>query len=87
MRSIIITSFGLILWAVSLAIPKLIGQDNSQAKKMATFLFIFVWLLIAGYNMWKGILAGYTMGEELPIFLMIFLIPTIAALFVQKKFL
>ncbi|GEM_PF-645162 len=87
MRSIIITTVGLILWALFLAIPKMIKRDSAQAKIIATYLFIGLWFLIAAHNMWKGMQVGYSFLEELPIFLMIFLIPSAAALLVKMKFL
>jgi hypothetical protein len=45
-------------------------------------IFIPLWLLAAGVNLWLGVThAGYSVGEELPIFLAIFGVPAaIAAL-------
>jgi hypothetical protein len=42
----------------------------------------------AALNMWMGVSkAGYSFGEELPIFLLIFLLPSLVALAVKWKFL
>jgi hypothetical protein len=50
-------------------------------------IFIPTWLVAAGINMWIGVAcAGYSVTEELPIFLLIFLLPAAAALFIQWKF-
>lgn len=87
MRSIIITTVGLILWSVFLAIPKMIKKDSVSAKRISTDLFIVFWFIVSAHNMWKGVQVGYGFFEELPIFLMIFLIPTVAALLVKSKFL
>jgi hypothetical protein len=43
-------------------------------------LFIPLWLIGAGVNMWLGVShAGYSTAEELPIFLAIFGLPAAAA--------
>jgi hypothetical protein len=43
-------------------------------------LFIPLWLIGAGLNMWLGVhQAGYSAAEELPIFLAIFGLPAAAA--------
>jgi hypothetical protein len=47
-----------------------------------------LWLLIAGSNMWVGVVkAGYSATEELPIFLLIFVIPSAVAIVLKWKFL
>jgi hypothetical protein len=53
----------------------------------ATQIFIPVWLAAALINMWIGVSrAGYSVAEELPIFLAIFAIPAVVAAFVWWKF-
>ena len=53
----------------------------------AAKIFIPVWLVAALVNMWIGVSrAGYSVMEELPIFLAIFAIPGIAAAFIWWKF-
>jgi hypothetical protein len=45
-------------------------------------------VLAAAANMWLGVSqAGYSFREELPIFLLIFLLPSAVAMFVKWKFL
>ena len=42
----------------------------------ATQIFIAVWFVAALANMWMGVVrAGYSIAEELPIFLAIFAVP------------
>lgn len=86
MRSVIIISLGLILWALSLAASKFLGNENPLAKKTTTLIFIALWFILAGVNMYHGTQAGYSVQEELSIFLMIFSIPSVIAFLVQKKF-
>ena len=53
----------------------------------ATRVFAVIWFLIAAGNMWIGLTqAGYSFKEELPIFLLIFLLPVATAIFVKWKF-
>ncbi|HEY7635594.1 MAG TPA: hypothetical protein VH763_08625 [Gemmatimonadales bacterium] len=46
--------------------------------------FIPIWLLAAAINLWAGVaLAGYTVAEEAPIFLVVFAVPAVVALFLS----
>lgn len=85
-RSVIIISLGLILWALCLAASKFFGTQNPLAKATTTTIFIVVWFTLAAVNLYYETKAGYTVTEELPIFLMIFLISSLVAFIVQKKF-
>jgi hypothetical protein len=54
----------------------------------ATAAFVVLWFVAAAANMWIGVSqAGYSFREELPIFLLIFLLPSALAIFVNWKFL
>ena len=56
------------------------GGPRSAAN--AAKLFIPVWLAAASINMWLGVSrAGYSVAEEFPIFLVIFLTPGVVAVF------
>jgi hypothetical protein len=60
---------------VLLTLCVLIGRA-SGAK-----LFIPLWLVGAGINMWIGVTrAGYSVAEEAPIFLLVFAVPAVVAL-------
>jgi hypothetical protein len=53
----------------------------------AAKFFIPVWLAVALVNMWLGVSrAGYSVADELPIFLVIFAIPAAAAAFIWWRF-
>ena len=53
----------------------------------AAKIFIPVWLVAALINMWIGVSqGGYTVAEEFPIFLAIFVVPAAVAAFVWWKF-
>lgn len=85
-RSVIIMSLGLILWALCLAAAKFFGNQNPLARPTTTIIFIVLWFILAAVNLYYGTKAGFTVTQELPIFLMIFLIPSLVAILVQRKF-
>jgi hypothetical protein len=60
-----------------LALCALLGRANGAR------LFIPLWLVGAGINMWIGVTrAGYSVAEETPIFLLVFAVPAAVALVV-----
>ncbi|HEV8579718.1 MAG TPA: hypothetical protein VGX68_11620 [Thermoanaerobaculia bacterium] len=79
---------GFVLWAVCLGVAKLVANASSWSMTLATVAFVAVWFVAAAWNMRFGISrAGYSFQEELPIFLLIFLLPSVVAVFVKWKFL
>ena len=55
---------------------------------MATAVFIVVWFLATSFNLWVGVRkAGYAFTEELPIFLLLFGLPVVAAILLKWKLL
>jgi hypothetical protein len=86
MRTIVIIIGGLVLLGLGLLAGRFIGS-GPHAIATAARIFLPVWLAIALLNMWLGVArAGYTVAEEFPIFLAIFLIPAGVAFFVAWKF-
>lgn len=71
------------------AICAVIGRAFGGAAGMATGAAIAVplWFVGAGINLLVGVKkAGYTVAEELPIFLLVFAVPAAVAIFVWWKF-
>jgi hypothetical protein len=88
MRTMIIILGGFVLWAVCLGIAKLFANTSTSSTTIATAAFVAIWFVAAASNMWVGVSqAGYSFREELPIFLFIFLLPSVVAVFVKWKFL
>jgi hypothetical protein len=86
MRTIIIILSGFLLLAVCIGAARWLG-GGAVTMGTAVKVFIPVWLVLAGINMWFGVArAGYSVTEELPIFLLIFSLPAVAALFIWWKF-
>ena len=87
MRTLIIIVIGFVTWGVCLGLAKLLANASAPSISIATTIFVVVWFLIAALNLWMGVArAGYAFTDELPIFLLIFLLPAAAAIFVKWKF-
>jgi len=88
MRTAIIMAMGFVLWAACLGVAKLLASSSTSSMITATAAFVVLWFVAAAANMWIGVSqAGYSFREELPIFLLIFLLPSALAIFVNWKFL
>jgi hypothetical protein len=86
MRTVLIILAGFVFWGLCLGVWKMIGGRGAMGA--ATWIFCVAWFVAAGVNMWMGVTkAGYSVREELPIFLVIFLLPAIVAVVVKWKFL
>lgn len=79
MRTVIIIGAGLIIGALFLFAGRLLGR-GPETLAVGAKLFIPLWFIAAALNMWLGVAkAGYSFMEELPIFLLIFVVPAAAA--------
>jgi len=80
MHMLMVISGGIVLLGVFLLFGKLWGGD-ALGSATAAKAFIPVWLAIAIVNLWIGVSrAGYTVREELPILLIVFAVPALAAI-------
>ena len=78
MHTVIVLGGGFALLAASLLLGHAWG--GMQGMVMGAKVFIPLWLIGAGVNMWIGVQhAGYSVAEELPIFLGIFAVPAIVS--------
>jgi hypothetical protein len=88
MRTALFLFAGALLLAAALILGKLFSANYPNATLAATLAFVGLWLVVAGANMWVGVAkAGYSIGDELPIFLLIFGLPALAAALLKWKFL
>jgi len=79
MHMLLVIVGGAVLLGLFLLFGKLWGVD-AAAMALAAKLFIPVWLAIAVVNMWIGVrYAGYSVREELPILLVVFIVPAAIA--------
>jgi hypothetical protein len=88
MRTPLFLLVGLLLLAACALLGRLFSSNYPGAAYAATVSFITLWLAISAANLWVGVnKAGYTVTEEFPIFLLIFIVPTAIALLLKWKFL
>jgi hypothetical protein len=74
-----VLTIGLLLLGISLLGGKLI--QGSRGMAIGAVVFLPLWLIGASINMYIGVKrAGYTPAQELPMFLIVFLVPAIPAL-------
>ncbi len=84
MHTVKVIAGGLVLLVVCLLIGRWVGGPTAAVGLVkAVKVFVPLWLVAAGINMWVGVSkAGYSVADEAPIFLVVFAVPTAAALFV-----
>jgi hypothetical protein len=79
---------GFALLALCLIAGRLIGgaaQPTFLAR--SALVFVGLWFVGAGINMWFGVTrAGYSVKEEMPFFFIVFLIPSAVALLVWWRY-
>jgi hypothetical protein len=87
MHTVKVIAGGFLLLAVCLVVGRLIGGvGNSTILARSALVFIALWFVGAGINMWLGVTrAGYSFKEEIPFFFLVFLVPAAVALFVWWK--
>ena len=86
MRTLIIIVAGFVLWGLCLGVAKLAADLNASSATIATAAFVVLWFIAAAVNMYVGVArAGYSFMEELPIFLVIFLVPAAVAVIAKWK--
>jgi len=84
MRTLIIIGLGFALLGLCLGAGWLAG--GAVKLKWGALIFIGLWFIAAAVNLYIGVSrAGYTFMEELPIFLLIFAVPSIVALLLRWK--
>jgi hypothetical protein len=87
-RTLMFLLGGLVLWGACLGIARLVASASASSMTIATTVFAAIWFVVAAANMWMGVSsAGYSFREELPIFLLIFLVPVAVAVVVNWRFL
>lgn len=79
MHVLLVIVGGAILLGLFLLFGKLWG-GNTAGLAVAAKTFIPVWLAVSIANLWVGVAsAGYSLREELPILLVVFLVPAALA--------
>jgi hypothetical protein len=84
MHTVKVIAGGLVLLGLCLLIGRWIGGPAPEAGlSAAAKLFVPLWLIAAGINMWIGVSeAGYSVADEAPVFAIVFAVPAAVALLV-----
>lgn len=78
---------GFVLLILCLVGGRYTGGGQPALLARAALIFIGLWFVGAGINMWLGVAkAGYSVKEEVPIFFVVFLIPTAVAMLVWWRY-
>jgi hypothetical protein len=84
MHTLIVIVIGLLLLGACLLMGHNLGDEGGLAR--AALSFLPVWFMGAGVNMYIGVKnAGYSVSDELPVFLLVFAVPAVVALLVWWK--
>jgi hypothetical protein len=87
MRTTLFLVAGFLLLTAASILAGLFSETYPGASRLAIAVFVGAWLVICALNMWAGVThAGYSIGEELPIFLLLFSIPTAVALLLKWRY-
>lgn len=83
MHTVKVIACGLLLLPICLGLGRFVGTSAATSCR----IFIALWLIVSLINLWLGVeRAGYTVSEEIPYFLIAFLIPTAVGLFIWWKY-
>lgn len=86
MHTIMVIGGGLVLLAGCILAGRLIGGADSDGMAQGARYFILLWLVLAALNMYIGVSsAGYSIADELPIFLLVFSVPAVIAWFTATQ--
>jgi uncharacterized membrane protein YwaF len=88
MRTALFLAAGFLLLAALLILARLFSPHYPEANRWATIGFVVLWCAIAAANMAVGVAkAGYSVGEELPIFVLLFAVPAGVAVLLKWRWL
>ena len=80
MHTLMVLTAGFVLIFFCLLVARAIAGPGLAPMVRAVQVFIPLWFIVVAVNMWVGVNdAGYTIAEELPIFLVNFAVPAVAA--------
>ena len=81
MHTLKVIAIGCALLVVCLVAGRLLGGGaTSSGLVLGVKIFLPLWLVGAGINMWLGVsTAGYSVADEAPVFLVVFAVPAAIA--------
>ena len=86
MHTFYVIAGGLLLLGIFAAFARALTDVHPTARGRLLLAFVPVWLACAAFNMWVGVSrAGYSIGDEFPIFLIVFSIPASGAVWLWRR--
>ena len=83
MHTALVIAAGLVLLGLFLLPAQWLQRPALRARAAAWF--VPVWFVCAAANMWVGVArAGYSIGDEFPVFVMVFAVPAALALLLRR---
>jgi hypothetical protein len=83
MHTLKIVMGGFLLLGICLFLGRSIAGPTTAAAGFAVKCFLAIWLAVTLINMWVGVnRAGYSLKDEAPIALLVFLVPALIAIVV-----
>ena len=77
---------GLLLLGIFVLFARALSDVHRGARRKLLLAFIPVWLACAAFNMWVGVSrAGYSVGDELPVFVVVFAVPAALAFWLRRR--
>jgi hypothetical protein len=87
MRTVLFLMVGFLLLGAAALLGKMFSANYPGAPYAATIAFVLLWFALSAFNFWVGVAkAGYAFTDELPIFLLIFGVPAVAAILIKWRF-
>lgn len=84
MHTIKVIGFGFLVLVVCLIAG--VSLQGTRGMARSTLVFLPLWAIAASVNMYMGVhRAGYTVTQEIPFFLLVFLVPVLPSLLVWWK--
>ncbi|MFL5574899.1 MAG: hypothetical protein ACJ79S_02875 [Gemmatimonadaceae bacterium] len=83
MHTVKVVAAGFALLALCLVVGRAVGGPTpAGGLALGAKIFLPLWLVGAGINLWAGVTkAGYSVAEEMPVFVVVFAVPAgVAAL-------
>jgi hypothetical protein len=86
MHTLYVIAGGLLLLGIFVLFARALSDVHRGARGKLLLAFIPVWLACAAFNMWVGVSrAGYSVGDELPVFVVVFVVPAAIAFWLWRR--
>jgi hypothetical protein len=83
MHTVLVIAAGLMLLGLFL-LPAQVLRRPALRPRAASW-FVVAWFVCAAANMWVGVTrAGYSISDELPVFVVVFAVPAAVALLLRR---